>query len=65
MLPWMDQMSGPNAGSPPTIIFQFEYVISKGRGGIMFWPTIIDNGSIRSFRIENGVKIDSQVIMRF
>ena len=52
-------MSGPNAGSPPTIDIQFEYVISKKRR-VIFWPAIIDDGSIRRFRIENGVKIDSQ-----
>ena len=29
-LPWMDQMSGPKyTRSPPTIVLQFEYVISK------------------------------------
>ena len=32
----------------------------QGGGGIMFWPAIIDDGSIRPFRIEIGVKIDSR-----
>lgn len=32
----------------------------QGRRGIMFSPTVIDDGSIRSFPIENDVKIDSR-----
>ena len=59
IVPWIDQlMSEPNAGSPPTIFLQFMYVISKVEPGFMFWPAIIDDDSIRPFRIENGVKID-------
>ena len=33
ILPWLNQISGPNARSPPTIVLQFEYVISKGSKG--------------------------------
>ena len=29
MLPWLNQISGPNARSPPTIVLQFEYIVSK------------------------------------
>ena len=55
-------LSGSNVRSPPTIVFQFEYVISGG-GAVMFWSAIIDDSSIRPFQIENSVKIG--VIMRF
>ena len=48
MLPWMDQMSWPNTRSPPTIVFKFKTLL---------WPAIIDDGSIRPFRIQNGVKL--------
>ena len=63
-LHWMDQMSGQNAGSSPTIVLKFEYAWARRRG-VMFLPAIIDDGSIRPFRIENGVTIDSQGFMRF
>ena len=56
---WMDQMSGQNAGSCPTIVLKFEYAWARRRG-VMFLLAIIDDGSIRPFRIENGVTIDSQ-----
>ena len=43
MLPWIDQMSGPNAGSSPTINLPSVPVRHKqGRGGIIFSPAIID-----------------------
>ena len=32
----------------------------QGRRRVMFWPAITDDGSIRPFRIENGVTIDSR-----
>ena len=32
----------------------------QGRIGVIFWPAIIDDGSIRTFRNINGVKIDSR-----
>ena len=32
----------------------------QGEGGIMSWPAIIDDSSIRPFRIEIGVKNDSR-----
>ena len=37
MLPLMDRISGPNVGSPSTIVAQFEYVNRKVEG-VMFWP---------------------------
>ena len=37
----------------------------QGRGEIIFWPAIVDDGSIRPFRIENHVKIGSQGDLRF
>ena len=37
----------------------FRILHQQGRGEVIFWPAIIDDGSIRPFRIENDVKIDS------
>ena len=60
MLPWLNQISGPNARSPPTIVLQFEYVIIKGsKGHVLPSPSLMmvvfDN-----FEKKNGVKIDSR-----
>ena len=59
----MDQMSGPIVGSPT---LPPDRVLNRqGRGGVMFWTAIIDYGSIRPFRIENDMKIDSQAYYVF
>ena len=33
--------------------------LQQGSSGVIFWPAIIDDGSIRTFRTKNGVNIDS------
>ena len=37
----VNQISGPNDRSPPTIVLLLEYVMMKGGAGIMYWLAIL------------------------
>ena len=54
----MDQMVGPEDGSPSTILLRYEHVDNKEEEGL-FCAAIVGDSIIGPFRVEDGVKIHS------